>query len=126
MARASAIGQPVYWAGPEDGHDYEFTRTPQNRIYVRYLPTGVDAGAKGAQYMIVATYSLGKAYEALQKQAKGAELKGPDGSMMWVRAADPRSVLMAWPNVPYEVEIYDPHPAVAAAIARSSRVRPVS
>jgi hypothetical protein len=126
MARASAIGQPVYWAGPADGDNYEFTRTPNGHVYVRYLPDGVAAGAKGAQYMIVATYSWGKAYEALQKQAKGAELKGPGGSIMWVRAADPRSVLIAWPNVPYEVEIYDPHPAVALATARSGRVRPVS
>jgi hypothetical protein len=124
-AEGLSIGQPVYWAGTRPAVRYEFWRTTNGRIFVRYLTKPNKAGAKGAKWLVVATYPWGQAYKALKKQAKGAGIKGPNGSIIWVRPTDPKSVLMAWPKVPYEVEIYDPRPAVALATARSGDVKTV-
>ena len=46
-AEASLIGQPIYWAGPRKGYEYEFQRTSNGYVYVRYLPRGLPAGATG-------------------------------------------------------------------------------
>jgi hypothetical protein len=33
---------------------------------------------------------------------------------------------MAWPKIPFEVEVYHPNPARAATIAESGQVQPVA
>ena len=114
----------VYWAGPEKRFNYEFRRTTHGYLFVRYLPTGVRAGDPRARFLIVATYPLAGAYAKLKKSAHGKAIQGPGSSIVVVRPSDRRSVLIAWPSVPYEVEIYDPHPPVALATALSGRVRP--
>jgi hypothetical protein len=37
----------------------------------------------------------------------------------------PNSVYVAYPNVPTQVEVYDPHPGRAAALVRSGIVAPI-
>jgi hypothetical protein len=127
-AQSKALGTSIYWAGPRAGYRYEFWRVPRlpnGRLFVRYLPDGVRAGADGARYLIVGTYPVPGAFAVLKKQAKGTATAGPDGSIVFVRPKDPKSVLMAFPNVDYEIEIYDPSSAVALAIAKSGKIRPV-
>ena len=34
----------MYWAGPIAGMSYELTKLKDGRIYVRYLPDGVELG----------------------------------------------------------------------------------
>jgi hypothetical protein len=46
---------------------YELTRNSTAKVYVRYLPFGVKAGAPKGDYLIVATYPFPGAYEALQR-----------------------------------------------------------
>src|SRR4051812_45364154 len=36
---ASAVNQPIYWAGPQSGRQYELTRATDGRVWVRYLPS---------------------------------------------------------------------------------------
>jgi hypothetical protein len=121
---AHAVRQPIYWAGPKSGYSYELTRTTNGDLYIRYLPAGVKAGAKGAKYLIVATYPFANAYRALQTTAKGAAIPIPKGGIALVDAKYPRSVHLAYPGVDYQVEIYDPSPAVARSVAISGDVTP--
>jgi hypothetical protein len=122
---ASAVGQPIYWAGPREGYVYELTRTEKNAVYVRYLPPGVDAGAKGAKYFIVATYPFGDALHSLEKVAKGKGVQLPGGGLAVVDENYPKSVHLAFPDVDYQVEVFDPSPARALEVATSGEVQQV-
>jgi len=115
----------TYWAGPRDGYRYEFSRGHYPRVFVRYLPKGVPTGAGGAKYLIVATYPYARAFAVLTKQAEGRAVAGPGGSIVYVSPSDPRSVYMAFPEDDYEIEVYDPSPAVALATAMSGDIQPV-
>jgi hypothetical protein len=119
------LRQPIYWAGPRKGFHYEFWRLTNGNIYVRYLPHGVKAGVTSAKFLIVATYPYRGAYAALTKYSHGKAVAGPHGSIYFARPTDPKSVYVAFPNVNYEVEIYDPSAAVSRSIAATGRVVPV-
>ena len=122
---AAAASQPVYWAGPTAGDAYEFTRTTNGDVYVRYLPKGVKAGAPGAKYLIVVTYPFPNAFNALKVVAKGAEVRIPGGGIALVDTAYPKSVHFAFPNVAYEGEVFDPSPAKSLRVATSTALHPV-
>ncbi len=124
-AEAMVLGEPIFWAGPAAGERYELVRTDSDRLYLRYLPRGVRPGAAGAHFLVIATYAFPGAYKALRAIARGRGVAGPEGSLVYVRPHDPRSVLIAFPRVPYEIEVYDPSPARAMAMAESGNVRPV-
>jgi len=123
---ASLVGQPIYWAGPRSGYLYELRRTSSGDVYVRYLPSGVKAGAGGANYLTVATYPYQGAYDALKRVAGGGKLiQLPGGGIALGSTSYPKSVHVAFQNVDFQVEVYDPSPARALQIASSGRVQPV-
>jgi len=122
---AGAVGQPIYWAGPTSNVMYELTRNSTAKVYVRYLPFGVEAGAPKGDYLIVATYPFPGAYEALQKVAGGQEQTVPGGGIALVDAGYPQSVHIAFPGVDYQLEVYDPSPQRALEVAVSGDVQPV-
>jgi len=125
-AASRALKERIYWAGPLKGYRLEFTRTqPSGYAYVRYLPHGARVGSRGTRFLIVATYPFPGAYNAVEKYSKGKAVAGPNGSIYYVRPGDPKSVIVAFRGVNYQVEVYDPHPAVARTIAATGRVRPV-
>jgi len=74
----------------------------------------------------VATYPVPNAYQALKKGAKNKGSTGSGGSYVFARPNNPSSVLVAWPKVPYEVEVYSPSSTEAASVAASPKLRPVS
>jgi hypothetical protein len=107
---AISIKQPIFWLGRKAGYTYEVTRGRRGKIYVRYLPAGVAVGS-GKPYLTVATYPFPGAYAALEKQAaaKGAVTgKLADRGIALLDNSYPESVHVAYPNVPYQVEVYDP------------------
>ncbi|HEY2355204.1 MAG TPA: hypothetical protein VGH79_09945 [Gaiellaceae bacterium] len=59
------------------------------------------------------------------KASNGKGVTGPDGSYIWARPKDPKSVLVAWPKVSEELEVYDPLPTTTATIAESGKLTPV-
>jgi hypothetical protein len=120
------LRQPIYWAGPQKRHHYEFTRLTNGNVYVRYLPHGVQAGGSPGKCLIVATYHVAHAYKAIEKYAHGKAVAGPRGSIYVVNPASPKSVYIGFPNVNFEIEVYDPSPKVARAIAAEGLVRPVT
>lgn len=119
-----AAGQPIYWSGLKAGYSYELSRTSNGNVYVRYLPAGVKAGAPGAKYLIVATYPFANAYNALKATANGSSIPIPHGGIALVDAKHPKSVHLAYPGVPFQLEVFDPSPALARSVAVSGDVRP--
>jgi len=120
---SASIHTKFFWAGPVSGNSYEFTRDYRGYLYVRYLPHGIRPGAKGGHFLIIATYPFPGAYEALKKQAGSNAVVGPDHSIVYVRPKDRKSVLMAFPNLDYQVEVFDHQPAVALATAESGKIK---
>lgn len=122
---ARAVGQPIYWAGPKAGFQYELSRVTNGNVYIRYLPESVDAGAAGTSYVIVATYPFAGAYAALQKLAAGQGFSVQGGGLALVDSAKPQSIHLAYPNLNYQVEVYAPTAAQALALVKSGHVTPV-
>ena len=122
---AGAVKQPIYWAGPTKGYVYELTRTTTGKVFVRYLPAGVKAGAQGSNYLIVATYPFPNALQGVQKVAQGRQIDLPGGGIAVVDSKYPKSVHLAYPGVDYQVEVYDASPARALQIAVSGDVKPL-
>ena len=63
--------------------------------------------------------------EALQNVSDSQEKAVPGGGIALVDAGYPSSVHMAFPGVDFQVEVYDPSPQRALAVALSGDVQPV-
>jgi hypothetical protein len=61
----------------------------------------------------------------LKKQANGKAVAGPGGSIHFREPDNRKSVLIAFPGINDEIEVYDPIPARALAIAESGKIKPV-
>jgi hypothetical protein len=124
---ADALGQPIYWAGPEAGMTYELTQTPDRRIYVRYLPTGAAVGTR-TPYLTVATYPLVNAYAATTRVARSstsATIKLGSGAVAFYNTTRPTSVYEAFPGWSYQIEVYAPSAAQARQLVADRLIRPV-
>jgi hypothetical protein len=125
-AHATALGHPIYWAGPKRGYTYEFTDTSNGRVFVRYLPPGVKPGDPRPRFVTVATYPFPGAYEALRKTVKGqATIKLAHGGIGVVDGAYPKSIHIAYPGSDYQIEVYDPSPSAGRRLVASGAVAPV-
>jgi hypothetical protein len=122
---AQAVDQPIYWDGPKLGYKYELTRTTNGRVFVRYLPRAVKAGAPESRYLIVATYPFPNALAALKAVSDPSRIALAGGAIAVVDKAYPKSVHLAYPGVPYQIEVYDPSPARARRVAASGGIQPV-
>ena len=120
-----STGQPIYWAGPKAGFRYELTKTSTGKVYVRYLPKGVEVGDPRAAFLIVATYPFPGAYNALRKVSRGHLIPLAGKGIAAVDQSYQKSVHLAFPGVQYQVEVYDPSPATARRVAVSGDVSPV-
>jgi hypothetical protein len=124
---ASQRGRAIYWAGTRSNTTYELTRTPDGRIYVRYLPAGVKVGV-AQPYLTVATYPLSKAFAATRTAAaKPGTVKVPiDGGIAFYSKARPTNVYVAFRGVNEQIEVFDPAALRVRALVTSDRIRPVS
>ena len=73
----------------------------------------------------MATYPFQGAYAALlaltkQKGAHMLKLKG--GGIALVDSKDPKSIHLAFPSVNYQIEVFDPSPAVARKLVTSGHI----
>jgi hypothetical protein len=120
--------QPIYWAGSQPNAKLEFTRNGLGQMYVRYLPPDIDIGDRNKGYLTIATFPFNNAYNALQSVAKkpGAVVKtAPDNGLVVTNKDSPIHVYLAYPNKDFQIEVYDPDPARALAVATSGDVQPV-
>jgi hypothetical protein len=120
-----AVGGPVYWVGPRGVSKYEVSQQ-NGQIYVRYLPDGVEVGDPQG-LLTVATYAVADAYDVTAGTGReGADTVSiPGGGVAAISAARPTSAYVAFPGVDYQIEIYDPDPAVVRRLATGGDVKPV-
>jgi hypothetical protein len=128
QALADSERTPVFWAGRRPGMRYELSQTPSGRIYIRYLPRGVEAGDPQARYLTVGTYPVKDAIAATRRSgdAKGAvvsELAG--GAVAVYNENSATSVFVAFPGIPRQIEVFDPSPEVARKLVDSGRIIPI-
>jgi hypothetical protein len=122
---AAAAGQPIYWAGPKPGYLYELMRASNGNVFIRYLPPGAKVGANEGAYLVIATYPYKNALKALKNLKNARKFDIPGGGIALVDTRTPKSVHVAYPDIDYQVEVYDPSPARSLEVARSGDVRPV-
>ena len=128
LALADSVDEPIFWVGERAGVRYELSRTPGGRIYIRYLPAGVEAGDPRAGYLTVGTYPVESALAATRRagEARGAVVRRLEGGALAVyNERSPTSVFVAFPGTDRQIEIYDPKPGVARELAYSARVKPI-
>lgn len=124
---AAAVAHPVFWAGPLQGDRYELRLTAQGRVFIRYLPDGVDVGDRRA-FLTVATYRVANAVRALRRAAAqgGVGIAIQSGGYAYYRRSRPTSVYFASARAPdYEAEVFAPSAARARALVVTGQIRPV-
>jgi hypothetical protein len=122
---ARALKHPVYWAGSRAGYTYELTQTANGLVYVRYLPPGVPVGSPNA-YLTIGTYPDPAAFQKLENAhtvAGSTVRRLPGGGLAVSYKIRPTSIYVAWPTSKYLVEVYDPSPAHAFALALGKRIK---
>jgi hypothetical protein len=125
---AALGGHPVYWAGPLPGTELEATESSDGSVQVRYLDEGAEAGDESAQALTVGSYPLpdpAGALTAFAERPGSTTHRAPDGRTVVVSKQNPTSAYFASPDNSVQVEVYDPSPKRALALALSAKVRPV-
>jgi hypothetical protein len=126
---ATSVGHPVYWAGPKNGYRYELTHTTDGRIYIRYLPAGVEVGTAAPDYLTVGTYPVKGALatvRAIGSKKGGSLMNLAGGAVAAVDPAHPLSTYIAYPGSGYEIEVYDPSPGQARKLVSSGAIVPTA
>jgi hypothetical protein len=121
-----AAKQPIYWVGARRGARYEITKNSRG-TYLRYLPAGAKAGDK-RKFLTIATYPFQNAYAATKTGSKGPGTVSqdiPGGGVATYHKKGRSSVYVAYPGTAFQIEVYDPHSAVAQRLANNGSVQPV-
>ncbi len=125
---ATQVDHPVYWAGPIAGMSYELTKLKDGRIYVRYLPDGVELGDPRPLYTTVGTYPQANAYGVLRTASTGAGARAyntTSGALVVTKAKTPTSVYFAFKGSPYLVEVFNPSARKALQLTLSGQITPI-
>lgn len=125
---AASSSVPMYWAGPREGQTYELTRTSDGRVYVRYLPEGVEAGDPRPQFLTVGTYPRPGAWAELRRAGRkpGAVSKDlPNDGLMVYSRSKPTSVYIGYAGGRFQVEVYAPSAGSARDLVLAGQVVPV-
>lgn len=118
---------PLYWAGAMPGAALELTES-ETGIQLRYLDEGAGVGEESAAFFTVGSYPLADptgALDALAAEPGAIVRRSPDGRRVVTRRENPNSVYFASPDNSVQVEVYDPSPQRAMALALSELVRPI-
>ena len=124
-ATAAKETTPVYWAGEQMGTKLELSRPSKGRTYVRYLTGDAEAGDQRPSFLTVSTYVQPNAVASLHRQGKrsgGAISLAPGNATVYFDRTDPRSVYLAYPGVPVEIEVYDPNFKRALELVNSGQI----
>jgi hypothetical protein len=114
------VGGKIYWTGPMAGALYTFNHISSSQNYIRYLPHGFGLADMQSNYRVIATYQDAKAYETMQaagKLAAGVSITNPDGSLVYYAKATPTHVYLAYKNLGFQIEIFDPAPSQSLKLA---------
>jgi hypothetical protein len=125
---AASASTPVYWVGPREGHAYEVTRASEGRVYVRYLPEGVDRGDPRPEFLTVGTYARPNAWAELRRASRepgAVSRRLPNDGMMVFRRSRPTSVYVGYAGGRYQIEVFHPSPNEARKLVLAGGVVPV-
>src|SRR5919201_2839756 len=125
---ASSVGHPIYWAGSQPSFTYELSQTKDGRVYIRYLPRGVNVGNPNPNYLTIGTYPQSHAFSTLRATARKQGMQTiqlDGGGLAFQYKSRPTSVYLAYPRSDYQIEVFDPSPARALQLVTSGQVKPV-
>jgi hypothetical protein len=123
----ASLGQPVYWVGVQSGSRYELTRVDNGSVFLRYLPAEALAGDK-RPFRTVGTYPVANAFsviETLTKEPGARKRSLSGGGLLYFSAQRPTNVYLAYPNLDYQIEVYDPTPGAALHLILTGQLRVV-
>mgnify|MGYP000147251220 CR=1 FL=1 len=117
------LGVDVYWAGPVKGAKYTLAVPADGQAYVRYLPNGDGLTDTKPNYVVIATYTTTNAFSATQaagNQSNGVTFVNTEGAAVFYNKDTPTNVYVAYPNLNYQIEIFNPIAVTALEIATTS------
>ena len=120
ISAVKAVGGSIYWLGSAVGAKYAFNRVSEDQNFIRYLPGGSGITDTEQKYRIIATYKDATAYETMRTAAKsdtGVSSTNPDGSIVYYLKASPLHVYLAFKDLAFQIEIFDPTPGAALKLA---------
>jgi len=124
---SESLGQPVYWAGSQGGSkEYELTRQGKDRIVIRYPASAGGDAAQGT--LTVGTYRLEDPQGAIRRAAEvqtAALHRLTRRGLAVSDTARPTNVYLAYPDEPFQVEVFDPKPGRALKLVLGRKIRPV-
>lgn len=122
VAAVKSLGYSVFWLGSAAGNKYAFNSLAKDQNFIRYLPGGNGVADTAEKYRIIGTYADPNAYQTMQQAAAsntGISTVNPDGSIVFYSKATPLHVYLAFKDLPYQIEIFDPVPGVALKLAKT-------
>lgn len=120
VAAVNKLGVDVYWAGPVDGAKYTLAVPADGQAYVRYLPNGQGLEDTSPNYVVIATYTTQDAFNATQaagNQKNGVSFINSEGAAVYYSKEAPTNVYVAYPNLNYQIEVFNPIAQTALDIA---------
>jgi hypothetical protein len=123
IAAVKQLGVDVYWAGPVNGAKYTLAVPADGQAYVRYLPEGQGIEDTKPNYVVIATYTTTDAFTATQaagNTSNGVSFISAAGAAIYYSKDNPTNVYVAYPNLNYQIEIFNPIAVTALEIATTS------
>ncbi len=123
IAAVKQLGVDVYWAGPVNGAKYTLAVPADGQAYVRYLPEGQGIEDTKPNYVVIATYTTTDAFNSTQaagNTSNGVSFISAAGAAIYYSKDNPTNVYVAYPNLNYQIEIFNPIAATALEIASTS------
>lgn len=118
-------GVVAYWSGPQENALYSLVINNNHQVFVRYLPNGKGLEDTEATYRVVATYPQADAFtvtKAAGNQANAISFINGDGAQVFYSKTLSANVYLAYPDSPFEVEVFDPADGVALSMATASNM----
>lgn len=115
----SELGQTIYWAGPMTNARYTLS-VNDTASFVRYLPEGKGADDTSMNYLIIATYVINGAFDAVRSagnEQEGISITNSDGAAIYYNKSSPNNIYLAYPNSNFQIEIFDPSDERALQVA---------
>jgi len=120
-------GEMFYWAGVQGGTRIELTAT-DGTVFIRYLPPNQPAGS-GEPVLTVATYPRANGFEEVSNAAEGENVEKidlPSGGLAVVDESTGTNVHLAYPDQPFQAEVYSPRADLARTLVENGTIRPFS